>query len=144
MARSKPVDLQAFRNLVDPKEEAYLRSSLRPREFRRLQRKRMLVATEYTRRTAHNAALLLQVANAVRRASDPQLSKAGAALADSALQLRIYSILAICLFGLSVIFPSVPIRGSEIAFRYEGLRERMAGLTRIQRPASVSEVEAAL
>jgi hypothetical protein len=38
---TRPVDIDAFRNLVDPKEEAYLRANLLPTEFRTIQRERM-------------------------------------------------------------------------------------------------------
>lgn len=143
-ARSKPVDLQSFRNLVDADEEAYLRSSLSPANFRRLQRGRMIAATEYVRRTAHNASLLLQLGDAARRATDPDVARAGAELANRALQLRLYSMLSMCIFGLRIAMPSVPIRPSSIIASYDRMRECMIGLTRMQVPGSASQVEAAL
>src|ERR1700690_1536060 len=56
--RTRPVDLDAFRNLVDPGEEDFLRSSLLPPQFRAVQRERMRAALEYVRNTGHNAAYL--------------------------------------------------------------------------------------
>jgi hypothetical protein len=144
MSRSKPVDLQSFRNLTDPREEEFLHSSLSGREFRRLTRMRMLAATEYVWRTAHNAKLMLQFADAARRSSDITVSKLGVELAESALQLRIYSVLAACFFYLRFVFPFLPARVSDFASRYELLCDRVAGLTRIQLPTAVSEVIAAL
>jgi hypothetical protein len=141
---SRPVDLQAFRNLVDADEEAYLRSTLSPADFRRLQRSRMIAATEYVRRTAHNAALLLKVGDLARRAPNDEVSKAGAELANRALQLRLYSLLSMCIFGLRIALPSLPVRPSRIIGNYDRARECMAGLTRLQTPEAVSLVDAAL
>src|SRR5262245_17484957 len=43
------IDVEAFRNLIDEDEEAYLRNHLPAREFRRVHRERMLAAVEYVR-----------------------------------------------------------------------------------------------
>ena len=45
---TEPVDLAAFRNLVDPAEEAYLREHLPPPAFREVERARMPRATTTT------------------------------------------------------------------------------------------------
>ena len=144
VSRSKPLDIESFRNLIDPEEEKYLSANLPKRELRSLQRARMLASLEYIRRTGHNAKLLLQFADSARRSPDPEVSDAGIQLAESALRLRLYSILAMCFFAVRYVFPSVPLRVSDFVSRYESLRARMTRLTRIQRPASVSQVEAAL
>jgi hypothetical protein len=57
--RTRPVDIDAFRNLVDPKEDGFLRANLRPREFRAIQRERARSAMDYIHNTTHNAAYLL-------------------------------------------------------------------------------------
>ncbi len=144
VAHSRPVDLQSFRNLVDPDEEAYLRSSLSRADFRRLQRARMIAANEYVRRTAHNAALLLQLGDAARHAPDPDVARAGGELANLALQLRLYSMLAMCIFALRIAMPSIPICPSNIIANYDQMRECMAGLARMQVPGLASQVDAAL
>jgi hypothetical protein len=143
-AHSKPVDLQAFRNLVDPGEEAYLRSTLSPADFRRLQRARMVAAIDYVRRTAHNAGLLLQLGDVARRASNPDIARAGGELANRALQLRLYSISALCIFALRIAIPWVPLQPSNIIASYDRVRDCMAGLTRMQAPGLASRADAAL
>lgn len=143
-ARSRPVDLQSFRNLVDAGEEAYLRSSLSPAVFRKLQRARMIAASEYVRRTSHNASLLLQLGDSARISSDTVVARAGAELANKALQLRLYSVLSLAVLSLRIAFPSVPVRASNIIDSYDRIRECMAGLTRMQVPGSASQVDAAL
>jgi hypothetical protein len=57
------VDLRILENLLDPAEEARLRTELSTRAFRRLQRQRILGACEQIRRVSNNASVLLQWAN---------------------------------------------------------------------------------
>ena len=57
----RAVDVDAFRNLVDPDEEEFLRTSLPPAEFRRIQRERLRAAVEYVSCAAQNAAILLRL-----------------------------------------------------------------------------------
>src|SRR5712691_12037124 len=55
--RLRAVDLEAFRNLVDPKEEEFLHDNLPPGEFRAIQRERLRAAIEYIRCAAQNATI---------------------------------------------------------------------------------------
>lgn len=71
----RAVDVEAFRNLVDPDEEEFLRTNLPPAEFRRIQRERLRAAVEYVSCAAQNAAILLRVADAGRRSPIPQPPK---------------------------------------------------------------------
>jgi hypothetical protein len=57
------VDLRMLENLLDPAEEAKLRTELSARAFRRLQRQRILGACEQIRRVSNNADVLLRWAN---------------------------------------------------------------------------------
>ncbi len=77
--RTRPVDLEAFRNLVDASEEDFLRASLSRREFRAVQRERTRAAVEYIRNSAHNAACLLRLGEAASRSGDPRIAEAGPA-----------------------------------------------------------------
>ncbi len=45
-ARLRPIDVDAFRNLIDEREAEYLRARLSPKEFRSIHRERMLAAVE--------------------------------------------------------------------------------------------------
>ncbi len=55
----QPIDVEAFRNLIDQSEEAYLRESLHSAEFRRIHRERMMAAVEYLRGAYRNAGILV-------------------------------------------------------------------------------------
>ena len=63
----RPLDLAAFRNLIDHDEEVYLRAQLPAAAFRSIQRQRMRAALEYVGRTAHNAGILLRAGETARR-----------------------------------------------------------------------------
>ncbi len=91
----RAVDVEAFRNLIDPGEEEYLRTNLSPAEFRRIQRERLRAAVEYVSCAAHNAAILLRLADAGRRSSNPATAEAAQKLVDNALRLRLYALHAI-------------------------------------------------
>jgi len=91
--RTRPVDLEAFRNVVDPGEEDFLRANLLPRQFRAVQRERMRAALEYVQNAAHNADFLLGVGEAATRSPDPRVAQAGRQLIDSALRLRAYALI---------------------------------------------------
>ena len=81
----RSVDVEAFRNLIDPGEEEFLRTHLPAAEFRRIQRERLRVAVEYVSCAAQNAAILLRLADAGRHSSDPATAEAPVGLADSAV-----------------------------------------------------------
>ncbi len=70
--RTRPVDLEAFRNLLDPREEDFLRASLLPREFRVIQRERMRAAVDYVRNYFPQRSLPAEVG----RGSGPQCRSA--------------------------------------------------------------------
>jgi hypothetical protein len=70
-ANIRPVDIRAFRNLVDPSQEEYLRSHLPPEDFKVVHRERLRAAAQYISCAAHNAAILVKMGEAARRSSDP-------------------------------------------------------------------------
>ena len=106
--RTRPVDLEAFRNLVDPAEEDFLHSNLSPRQFREVQRERMRAALEYVQNTAHNAAFLLRVGERGPQNADPRIAQAGRQLIDSALRLRAYALLSAAKLYVRMVFPRGP------------------------------------
>src|SRR5580765_3432247 len=67
----EPIDVEAFRNLVDPAENAYLRRRLPAAEFRVVQRKRLRATAAYIRVAGRNAAVLVTIGQAAVSADDP-------------------------------------------------------------------------
>lgn len=144
VAQSEPVDLAAFRNLIDSGEEEYLRANLAPAEFREIQRARMRAALQYVERTAHNSALLVRIGQASRHHPNPETARAAEKLANDALQLRLFSMLAVGYFYCRILAPTARFGSSSFVDRYEHLRDSMARLARLQAPTLVSRVESAL
>ncbi len=141
---TQPVDLEAFRNLTDAEEERYLKERLTPGEFRAIQRERLRASLEYVERAASNASILLRVGEGARGNADPEIAKAAAELVEGALQLRLYALLAEGLLHARILFPGARWSPSRVAADYQGLRERVARLCRLQLPAEAGRISAAL
>jgi hypothetical protein len=130
----RSVDVEAFRNLVDPEEEEFLRTSLSRADFRRIQRERLRAAVEYVSCAAHNAAILLRVADAGRRSSDPATAEAAHKLVDNALRLRLYALHVIPRLYLGMILPGARISPVGVAERYEQMTRLVVLLGCLQYP----------
>jgi len=130
----RAVDVEAFRNLVDPEEEEFLRKNLSPVEFRRIQRERLRAAVEYVSCAAQNAAILLRVADAGRRSADPATAQAAEKLVDNAIRLRLYASLAIPRLYLGMILPGAHIAPVRIAESYEQMTRLFVLLGCLQYP----------
>jgi len=130
----RAVDVEAFRNLIDPDEEEFLRTNLPPAEFRRIQRERLRAAVEYVSCAAQNAAILLRLADAGRRSSDPATAEAAEKLVNNAIRLRLYALHAIPRLYLGMILPGARISPVRIAESYEQMTRLMVLLGCLQYP----------
>lgn len=142
--RTQPVDLDAFRNLTDPQEEQYLREQLTPADFRAVQRERLHAALGYVRRVAHNASILLRLGSEARHNADPEVAGVAEELAESAFRLRAYALLAMGLLQARILVPGVSWSAAGVAADYQGLRDHVAHLSRLQVPAEAGRISAAL
>lgn len=119
------VDLRAFRNLMDPEEEEYLRRNLPPADFRRIQRERLRAAIEYVKCAASNAGVLMHFAEVARRSSDPATAESAARLVDNAIRLRSYALRAIPRLYLAIAFPARRFSPSRVAESYEQMTRQV-------------------
>jgi hypothetical protein len=142
--QTQPVDLAAFQNLIASDEESFLREHLPAADFRKVQRLRMMAALDYIRRTAHNASVLLQLGEAARASSDPQISLAGQELMDSALHLRMIAMMAQGQCYVRILLPTAQLSPDKLLKDYRSLTERVARLCQLENPAQVSRVAATL
>jgi len=143
-AYTRPVDLPAFRNLIDPAEEHYLRQRLPAGQFRALQRERAHAALDYVRRTAYNGALLLRVGEAASHDQDPEVAAAARALMNDALRLRMKAMLAMVVLYGRMAMPGARISVGRVTDIYENLTQGLVRLTRLQAPAHAARVSAAV
>ncbi len=90
----RPVDISLAESLLDPAAEFALRWSLSPRQFRQAQRKRMRLYRELIRRMAHNARLLAEYAEAETNSRDARRMSLISTLQDTAIGVRLYSLMA--------------------------------------------------
>jgi hypothetical protein len=130
----RAVDVEAFRNLIDPEEEEFLRTNLLPAEFRKIQRERLRAAAEYVFCAAQNAAILLRLADAGRRSDDPATAEAAQKLVGNALRLRLYALHAIPRLYLGMILPGSRISPVRIAEGYEQMTRLVVLLGCLQYP----------
>lgn len=133
---AQPIDLAAFQALLDPNNETFLAEELSPRESRAFRRKRARVAAGYVRGVARNAAILTTLADLARASSDPETSRAGAELADRAVQLRLLALLAWARLQVEVVHPEIPAYARAVAGAYESLSDRAAAVAAQLEPAS--------
>ena len=127
-ARLMPVDVEAFRNLADPAQERFLRTRLSHRQYLKVQQARRRAMIEYLHRVAHNAAVLIQAAEAARTSADPAVARSGADLASTAVAARLYALAALARLYLGLLLPFVPLSCESVLEIYERLS---LGLLRI-------------
>ncbi len=134
--RIRPVDIQAFRLLVDPSETQFLRATLSGGDFRRIQRQRLRVAVQYISCAAQNAAVLVRIGESARRSPDPSIAEAGEKLVNTAIRLRIFSFQAMLKLYLEMIMPGLRVSAGDLAESYERMTSLVFLLGRLQRPAN--------
>lgn len=138
------VDLEAFRNLVDPEEEQYLRERLPAAEFRYIQRQRLRAALDYIGGVSHNAGILLHFGQAARLSPDPRVAEAARQLVDDAVRLRLYALVAAAKLCARMAFPGTVLEPARIVDSYQSVSHRAALLGRLQNPANAALLSKAL
>jgi len=83
-----PIDIEAFRNLINPAEDDYLRRRLPPSQFRVVRRERLRAMAAYVHIAGRNAALLVSVGEAALAGGDLRVAGAAQQLVNDALLLR--------------------------------------------------------
>jgi hypothetical protein len=134
------VDIAAFRNLVDPAEEQFLRVNLTPKLFRTIQRQRLLAAAEYVQCAAGQARMLVRLADRTRDERTGELPHISEELVAAAIRLRALSILVMISLYLRIAFPTLRMPHVEMPAMYEhvvGLGQ-LAGIRRASRANALS------
>src|SRR5207237_3936659 len=124
-SRLRPVDVDAFRNLVDDAECLYLREHLPPVDFRSVHRQRMLAAAEYVWCAAQNAGILIRLAEAARQNSNPSVAQTAERLIEHAIRLRLYAFQAVPRLYVCAFLPSVRIKPESVAENYGSMTRQV-------------------
>jgi hypothetical protein len=131
----QPIDVAAFRNLVDPAEDEYLRLHLSPRKFRVTQRSRLRARAAYVRVAGRNAALLVRMGQSALASDDASVRDAALALVNDALLLRRNAAFALVRIYADMPWPSGGTAMSQVIERYESLSSSAMLLGRLRNPA---------
>jgi hypothetical protein len=131
----EPIDIEAFRNLVNPTENEYLRRRLSAAEFRTVQRERLRAAAAYIRVAGRNAAVLVAIGQAALSATDGPTVEAARQLVDNALLLRRNATVALLRIYVELAWPHSALAAVPVLHGYQQLSGRAMLLGRLQNPA---------
>jgi len=138
----QPIDVEAFRNLVDPAEDAYLRRRLSGAEFRAVRRERLRAMAAYVQIAGRNAAVLVRIGQTALAASDEQTAQAARQLVDNALLLRRNAAFALLKIYVALVWPNSGLAAGQVLRGYERLNGSAMLLGRLKNPASPVRIAA--
>jgi hypothetical protein len=130
-----PIDIEAFRNLIDPAEDDYLRRRLPTAEFRVVRRERLRAMAAYVYVAGRNAAVLVSVGQAALTGGDLRVAEAAQQLVNDALLLRRNTTVALARIYLALAWPYSGFAAVRVVDRYERVSGAAMLLGRLQNPA---------
>jgi hypothetical protein len=130
-----PIDVEAFRNLINAADDAFLRESLAPKQFRAVRRARLRATAAYVSQAGRNAAVLVHIGQAALASSDLRTQQAAQELVNDALLLRRNATFALLRIYAAFAWPNSVLPADAIAERYEHLSGSAMLLGRLQNPA---------
>jgi hypothetical protein len=132
----QPIDVEAFRNLVDPAEDDYLRQRLPASEFRMVRRERLRAMAAYTQAASRNAAILVRMGQAALTTGNAPTAEAARRLVDNALLLRRNAAFALLRIYIALAWPNSGLAATPVLRGYEQLDVAAMLLGRLQNPAA--------
>ena len=132
----QPIDVEAFRNLVSPDEDNYLRRRLSASQFRQVRRERLRATAAYVQIAGRNAAVLIRIGQSAIAHSDSHTAEAARQLVDQALQLRRNSFFVLIRINLALALPNSGLSTGPVLQAYERLNGSAMLLGRLQNPAA--------
>lgn len=132
----RPLDVEAFRNLADPAEDAYLRRHLPASEYRRVRRARLRALAAYVETAGRNAAILVRMGQSALASSDAATGEAARQLVNQALLLRRNAALALVRIYVLSVWPNSNLAPGSILDGYHQLSGAAMLLGRLQNPAA--------
>jgi len=143
-ARIQPIDVEAFRNLVDGAEDDYLRLRLPAPQFRHVRRQRLLAMAAYVKAAGRNADILIRIGHAALASSDARAVQAAQQLINEAVLLRRNAALSLAKIYAAMAWPNSGLVASRVADGYEHLNGSAMLLGRLQNPTVPVRLSAAL
>jgi hypothetical protein len=140
----RPIDIEAFRNLINPAEDEYLRRRLPANQFRRVRRERLRAMAVYVHVAGSNAAVLVRAGEAARASGDGRVVEAAHQLVNDALLLRRNTNVALARIYLALAWPNSGFAAVRVVERYERVSGAAMLLGRLQNPAVAVRLSARL
>ena len=134
-ATIRPIDIEAFRNLINPAEDDYLRRRLPRAQFRVVRRQRLYAMAAYVHVVADNAAALVRVGQVAVASGDPRVAGAAQQVVNDALLLRRNTTVALLRIYLALAWPNSGFAAVRVVEHYEQLSGTAMLLGRLQNPA---------
>jgi len=136
----RPLDIEAFRNLADPSEEAYLRRFLPAAEFRKVRRARLHALAAYVQVAGKNAALLVRMGQRALASSDEATAEAARQLVNLALLMRRNAAIVLLRILIARAWPATGSAAVPILDGYNRLSGAAMLLGRLQNPAATLRI----
>jgi hypothetical protein len=134
-ASIRPIDIEAFRNLINPAEDDYLRGCLSAAQFRMVRRERLRAMAAYIQVAGSNATVLVRVGEAALARGDARVAEAAHQLVNDALLLRRNTTVALARIYLALAWPTSGFAAVRVVERYERVSGAAMLLGRLQNPA---------
>ena len=134
-ASIRPIDIEAFRNLINPAEDDYLRRRLPPAQFRVVRRQRLYAMAAYVHVVADNAAVLVRLGQGAVASGDARISGAAQRVVNDALLLRRNTTVALVRIYMALAWPNSGFAAVRVVDCYEQLSGAAMLLGRLQNPA---------
>jgi len=147
-AQLEPIDVAAFRNLIDPAEDEYLRQHLSAAQFRVTQRARLRARAAYVRVARRNAIVLNRMGqtalatSSARPTNDVRIREAALRLVNDALLLQRNAEFALLRIYADMAWPNRSTATAGILDRYERLSDSAMLLGRLRNPGVAVRVTA--
>jgi len=138
----RPVNLKAFRALMDRDDELFLSRKLPRSKSFRLKRHRIRVTLRYVARIAANSSAVLRMGEAERLSSStPEVADAATQMIELATEIRLKCLLAMGTLVAEYALPSLQLTPGVLAPKYQSLRDsvsRLGALTQNRAPLAIT------
>ncbi len=136
LTQIQPIDVAAFRNLVNATEDDYLRRRLSASHFRQVRRARLRAASAYVRVAGRNAAVLVRLGESALSTGDPRIADAARILVNDALTLRRNATFVLIRIHIALAWPNAGLAAAPVFDGYGRLSSSAMLLGRLQNPAT--------
>ena len=128
-----PLDLKAFRTLIDREDEIFLQKKLPRSKFFALKRQRIRVTLRYVSRIAGNASAVMHMSETARASAVPEVAFAASRVMELATQIRLQCLVAMGKLILEYAMPSLQLTPAMLVPKYQTLRDTVSRLGTLQR-----------